>query len=209
VLASRSMIRARANVSHKMELSFPVLRYHPPMKLGGGKTSSFQIYDAPLPVRDNWAAIKLSLSGQRLAYLQSAEKGTDGSGLFRSPEWLTYSEVVPGGLLDSRGQHVPILNYWRTDRSGNGAIRFLASFVTIFGVRYQHKFEFGDVEILDLDAYKKKFRAMLRKQNALRIPKNDVDNATSYVDIMRTFTIPKRLERFSRDYEVDQTHLMS
>jgi hypothetical protein len=192
-----------------MELSFPVLRYHPTLDLGGGKTASFQIYEAPLPVRDSWTAVKLSLSGQRLAYLQSGEKGTDGSGLFKSVEWLTYSDVVPGGLLDSRGRHIPIVDYQRSDRYGSAALRFFADLAAICGVRYQHKLKLGDVEILEIGAYKRKFISIARRQNALRLAKKELDNAASFLDIMRMLTGQQRLERYSRDYEVDLSNLMS
>jgi hypothetical protein len=203
-----STILTHASASTKMQLSFPVLRYHPPMHLGGGKTASFQIYEAPMPVRDSWAAVKLSLSGKRLDYLRSEEAGTDGSGLFKSPQYLTYSDVLPGGLLDTSGRHIPILNYWRSDDFGHEAIRFFASFAAIFGVRYQHKFQFGAVEVLDFAAYKTKIISLLRQQNAQQIPKKELDQATSYREAIAIFTNLGRLNRFACDYEVGCANLM-
>ncbi len=157
----------------KVELTFPVIRYHPPLKQISGAiaTRSDALVDAPLTI---WGQKDWSQDYYRHG----------GRGLSRNA-WHRPSRksVLPGGVVDSNGLHVPILDI---DAPEDVTTSFLDRLFQIppFFFTFQYRFHFGEPEQLTLDQHKSMMIDLNKQERHMPKVWRKIDKAESHFDVI-------------------------
>ena len=185
----------------KVKISFPVYRYHPKEDMGPGCVGRFKMYETPVPVRGSWSAIKLSLAGKYIEHAMSIDSGTSGMGLFRSGYHLSLPQVVPGGILDAAGRDIPILDYDGPEHPRSGLVRFFAGFAELAGLRYPHRYTFGEARQLTLEEFKSRLTKLMHQQKGFPRPIKQINEAQTFLEVMMVEFGEERARHFHKEYE--------
>lgn len=158
---------------------FPVLRYHPPLNYDSGavSTRSEAFLDSPLTV---W--------GQRDWNQDFTRHG--GRGLSRNAWWPPCRQIVlPGGVVDANGLHVPILDIDAPETAKANLLTRLAQIPPLF-FTFQYRFHFGEPEQLTLDQYKSMMIDLNKKEKKMPNTWKKIEKAESIYDAMAADIAP-------------------
>lgn len=152
----------------QVEITFPIYRYHPAIH---GVCLDFAYFDAPC-----------SVIGP--PYHQFPH---GGRGLSRAPEFPCREHILPGGILDAAGRHIPILDIDAPDSPPWLPLRLP---LALFGIlrTYRYRYSFDEPEQLSLDDYKTKLLAIIKAEKLdphSRRPVRRIKAAESFLDIHR------------------------
>ena len=159
------------NWRNEIPLTFPVIRYHPPYTHVSGAVA----YRS-----DHWVDRPLTIWGSK--------NGQDmmrhgGRGLSRN--WIppSRSQVLPGGVIDAKGIHVPIVDVDAPDEPVMGLRHILLMLPPIFKT-FEYRFSFGEPKQLTLAEYKSKMIELNKKER--RMPKTwkKIEKAENFYDAM-------------------------
>jgi hypothetical protein len=175
VVPGRFISRKDADVTsdwrNTITLTFPVQRYHPPIRQPSGAVSlRMQAWlDAP---RSIWGSHDGSDTWRHV-----------GHGLSRNFDFPCKSECLPGGAIDSTGLHFPILDLDAPETSPVGLWKAASVLASLLRT-HQYRFSFGEPEQLSLGEYKSRMTELNKKETGMPKTWRKIEKAESYYDAM-------------------------
>ncbi|MCY4334754.1 MAG: hypothetical protein OXC60_08790 [Litoreibacter sp.] len=154
-----------------IDITFPVYRYHPPKKLGSRVSCrSFISLDSPRTYHGS------------VGHKAGTQHG--GTGLSRDAEFPFKNDILPGGVLDSKGLHIPILDIDAPETQFRPLVLFALELVPNIWT-YRYRMSFGEPEQLDLAEFKKRIISLSKKEKNMPFKRyKQVEAADSFYGVM-------------------------
>lgn len=182
-----------------IKITFPIYIYHPPYGAGGGLYNPQRTYGGTLYVKD-------------LIFIDSptsiwgSHDGTDlhrhgGMGLSRSVVYPSKAAAIPGGILDAKGLHIPILDLDAPQNPPKGLAAFCLGFWSLFRT-YKYRYSFGEPEQLSLDEFKERLIKLCYQEKRMPRPIKRIKAAESFYDLMTVETDTDMMEEHYKPVEV-------
>lgn len=168
----------------RIEVTFPVIRYHPLVEHRDGvKIKKTRIYlDKPKTI---WG------SADGSEYLRHG-----GTGLSRSADYPSKAAVLPGGILDANGRHIPILDIEARNSKPNSLVEFLFNCLSSLFLTYRYRYSFGEPEQLELQDFKDRLIKLSKEERKMPRPTKQILAAKSFYEVMEAECEPEIVKAY-------------
>lgn len=162
----------------EIEITFPIIRYHPLIVHRDGVKirKTHTLLDAPM---------RIGGSPDGSDYLRHG-----GTGLSRNSEYPSKSAVLPGGILDASGRHIPILDIDAPENKPNVIINIISVFIAEVRT-FRYKQSFGEPEQLKLEEFKDRLIKLGKEERKMPRPTKKILAAKSFYEVMEAECDPE------------------
>ncbi|MCH2163969.1 MAG: hypothetical protein MK098_04865 [Marinovum sp.] len=162
-----------------------------------------QFYHWETALHQNWIRDYDPTTGR---YIQGSHDGSHhhgdnacnhyGLGLSRRSGTPNRKDALPGGVIDSRGLHVPILDLDAPEETLGGFRGFMLEWGIGLFRTFEHRFTFGEPEQLTLDDMKARIIALNKKAKHMPKTWRKVEQAQSFDEVMLADIPPPVYEHY-------------
>jgi hypothetical protein len=125
-----------------------------------------------------------------------------GVGLSRSVEFPNKRDTLPGGVLDSKGMHIPILDLGAPDEPPKGKKSFLLGTYGCLIGTFRYRYSFGEPEQLELEDFNSRIIELSRDERRMPRNKKAIEAAQNFYDVMGAEMFPDAMAAYSKTVNV-------
>jgi hypothetical protein len=129
-------------------------------------------------------------SADHSAYLQHG-----GTGLSRNADYPCKDIALPGGILDSQGQHIEILNIDAQEGKPHAIAGFLLGAFSLL-CTYQYRFSFGRPEQLNLEDFKDRIIKFGKEERKMPRPTKKILASKTFYEVMEAECEPEIVKAY-------------
>ncbi|WP_208353072.1 hypothetical protein [Pseudaestuariivita rosea] len=159
------------------------------------------MFETAVPVRNTLKDFFES-ERDRLKWLASGGGGTGGMGLILDSDPPFKSSVVPGGLLDCSGRHIPIIDIDAPKQADVGLKLVALETFGFFIKRFEYRYSFGKPEQLTLEEFKSRLIKLCYQEKGFPRPIKSINAANSFREIMEVEFGKERVDRFYKTEKI-------
>ena len=180
-------------------MMFPLIQYHAPFGAGG------ELYNKHgNNTKTRFVLDEIYLDSPKTAW--GSHDGTQlnghgGRGVSRNVVYPSKARYVPGGVFDSNGLHVPILDLDAPQNPPAGIKGFSLAVCSLFRT-FNYRFSFGEPEQLTLEDFKARLIALHKQEKRMPRPIKKIEAAETFYDVMLAEIMPEIMDHYYGPVEV-------